>query len=97
MKPRLVDRAGRGPLRSQSQVWCNSWAMIEQCLDSSKLTFLGIVDREFLSAAYTEAAPSIPRFAPIQGIKSKKDLPGLAPKGCLISAEAVNRVIGHIG
>ena len=50
-----------------------------------------------MSAAYTEAAPSIPRFTAIQGIKSKKDLPGLAPKGCLISAEAVDRVIGHIG
>jgi len=71
--------------------------MIEQCLDSSKLTFLRIVDREFLSAAYTEAAPSLPRFAAVQGIKSKKDLPGLAPKGCFISAEAVDRVVGHIG
>jgi hypothetical protein len=71
--------------------------MIEQCLDSSKLTFLRIVDREFLSAAYAEAAPSIPRFTAIQGIQGKKDLPGLAPKGCFISAEAVDRVVGHIG
>jgi len=71
--------------------------MIEQCPDSSKLTFLRIVDREFLSAAYTEAAPSLPRFTAIQGIQGKKDLPGLAPKGCFISAEAVDRVVGHIG
>ena len=61
---------------------------------SSKLTFLGIVDREFAEA---ETAPSIPWLAAIQGIKSKKDLAGLAPKGCFISAEAVEHVVGQIG
>jgi hypothetical protein len=42
-------------------------------------------------------APSIPWFAAIQGIKSKKDLAGLAPKGSFISAEAVECVVGQIG
>ena len=42
-------------------------------------------------------APSIPWFAAIQDIKSKKDLAGLAPEGCFISAEAVERVVGQIG
>ena len=55
------------------------------------------LDREYLLAADTETAPSIPWFAAIQGIKSKKDLAGLAPKGCFISAEAVERVVGQIG
>jgi hypothetical protein len=44
-----------------------------------------------------EMAPSILWFAAIQDIKSKKDLSGLAPKGCFISAEAVERVVGQIG
>ena len=42
-------------------------------------------------------APSIPWFAAIQDIKSKKDLAGLAAEGCFISAEAVERVVGQIG
>ena len=50
-----------------------------------------------LAAAEAETAPSIPWFAAIQGIKRKQDLAGLAPKGCFISAEAVERVVGQIG
>jgi hypothetical protein len=33
----------------------------------------------------------------IQCIESKQDLADLAPKGCFISAEAVERVVGQIG
>jgi hypothetical protein len=40
---------------------------------------------------------SILRFVAIQGIKRKEDLADLAPKGCFISAEAIERVIGQIG
>jgi hypothetical protein len=50
-----------------------------------------------LPAAEVEAAPSIPWFAAIQGIKRQQDLAALAPKGCSISAEAVEHVVGQIG
>ena len=36
-------------------------------------------------------------FAAIQGIKRKQDLTGLAPKGCLIAAQAIQREVGQIG
>jgi hypothetical protein len=36
-------------------------------------------------------------FAAIQGIKRKQDLTGLAPKGCLIAAQAIEREVGQIG
>jgi hypothetical protein len=36
-------------------------------------------------------------FAPIQGIKCNQDLTGLAPKGCLIAAQAIEREVGEIG
>jgi hypothetical protein len=49
------------------------------------------------NASLVETAPSIPWFAAIQDIKSKKDLSGLAPKACFISAEAVEGVVGQIG
>ena len=70
------------------------------CLDqrrARKLTFLGIVARQFLSTAETEAAPSIPWFAATQYIKCKQNLAGLARKGFFISAEAVERIVGQIG
>jgi hypothetical protein len=59
-------------------------------------SFLGLVDREYPPAADTESAPSTPWFAAIQSIKSKEDLSGLAPKGCFISAESVERIVGEI-
>jgi hypothetical protein len=65
--------------------------------DARELTFLGLVDWEFLPAADTETAPSFPGFAAIQGFKSKQYLSGLAPKGCFISAEAIERVVRQIG
>ena len=58
-----------------------------------KLTFLGIVDRQFLPTADTETGPSIPWFAATQDIKCEQDLAGLAPKGCFISAEPVESVV----
>ena len=42
-------------------------------------------------------APSFLGFAAIQGIERKQNLADLAPKGCFISAEAVERAIGQIG
>ena len=36
-------------------------------------------------------------FAAIQGIKRKQDLTGLAPKGCLIAAQAIECKVGQIG
>jgi hypothetical protein len=56
----------------------------------------GLLDRKFFSATDAETAPSIPRFAPTQGIKSKKNVSGLTPKDSLISAEAIKRVVGQI-
>jgi len=50
-----------------------------------------------LPAAETETAPSLLRFAAIQGIESKQDPTGLAPQGCFIPAEAIERVVGQIG
>ena len=46
--------------------------------------------------ADTEGAPSIRWFAAIQGIKRKQDLAALAPKGCFISAEAVEHITASI-
>ena len=60
-------------------------------------TFLGLVDQEFSPTADTETALSIPWFAAIQGIKRKQNVAGLAPKGCFISAEAIDRVVSQIG
>ena len=75
-------------------------AVIQQCsfdpTDARELTFLGLVDLELLPAAETEATRSIRWLAAIQSLKSKEDLSGLAPEGCFISAEAVERVVGQI-
>jgi hypothetical protein len=65
--------------------------------DARKLTFLGIVDRDFLSVAYTETASSIAWFAPAQDVKCEQNLTDLAPKGCFISAKAVESTVGQIG
>ena len=44
-----------------------------------------------------ETAPSIPWFAATRDIKCEQNLAGLAPKGCFISAEPVERVVRQIG
>ena len=46
--------------------------------------------------ADTETASSLLWFAAVQGIESKQDSAGLAPQGCFISAEAIERVVGQI-
>ncbi len=48
-------------------------------------------------AIKTETACSFLRFATIQGIESKQDPTGLAPQGCFIAAEAIEREVGQIG
>ena len=45
----------------------------------------------------TEAACPFLWFAAIQGVKGKQDLTGLAPKGCFIAAQAIQREVGQIG
>ena len=35
-------------------------------------------------------------FTAIQSIESKENLAGLPPKGCFVSAEAVERIVGQI-
>ena len=62
-----------------------------------KSTLVALVGWLCLPAADTETAPSVLWFAAIQGIKRNQDLADLAPKGCFISAEAVERVVGQIG
>ena len=42
-------------------------------------------------------APSIPWFAATQNIKCEQNLTGLAPKGCFLSAEAVESAVRQIG
>jgi hypothetical protein len=42
-------------------------------------------------------APSIPWFAATQDIKCERNLTGLAPKGCFISAEAVESAVRQLG
>jgi hypothetical protein len=37
----------------------------------------------------TEAPRSFLRFVAIQGVEREQDLSGLAPKGCLIAAQAI--------
>jgi hypothetical protein len=61
---------------------------------STRIAFVG---RQFLAFADMHMAPSFLRFAAIQGIERKYDLTDLAPKGCFISAEAVEGEIGQIG
>jgi hypothetical protein len=88
--------------QTQSRVTSTAWiAKVNQRPTSSwrvrKLTFLGIVDWQFLPTADMETAPSIPWFAATRDIKCEQNLAGLAPKGCFISAEAVERVVRQIG
>jgi hypothetical protein len=45
----------------------------------------------------TETPSSLLWFTTIQGIESKQDLAGLAPKDCFIPAKPVERVAGQIG
>jgi hypothetical protein len=44
-----------------------------------------------------EAAPSLLGFATVQCIERKQDPAGLAPQGCFIAAEAIEREVGQIG
>jgi len=55
------------------------------------------IERQLLPATASETAPSILRFAPIQCVEGKQDLADLAPKGCFIPAEPVERAAGQIG
>jgi hypothetical protein len=49
-----------------------------------------------LPGVVTKTTPSIPWFTAIQGIKGKHDLGNLAPEGCFISAETIEREVGQI-
>jgi hypothetical protein len=40
-------------------------------------------------------AVSLPGFAPIKPIESKQDAADLAPKPCLIAAQAIEREVGQ--
>jgi hypothetical protein len=64
---------------------------------SAQSALVAFVGRQLLSAADAETAPSFLRFAAIQCIKRKKDLTDVAPKGCFISTEAIEGVVGQIG
>jgi hypothetical protein len=50
-----------------------------------------------ISIANGATAGSLLRFAAIEAIEREQDLIGLAPKGCFITAEAIEREIGQIG
>jgi hypothetical protein len=55
------------------------------------------VGRPVLPTTDAETAPSLLWFATIQGIQSKQDLAGLAPKDRFIPAQPVERVAWQIG
>src|SRR5271166_4065607 len=62
-----------------------------------KSTLVALVSERFLSTARKETAPSVERIAAIQGVEREQDLADLTPKGCFISTEAVQRIVGQIG
>ena len=69
---------------------------VGECLASTsalKLTFVGPIRRQFLSAAEAETAPSVLWFAAIQGIECNQDLADLAPKSCFVAAETIEREV----
>ena len=55
------------------------------------------ISGEFRTAIETKAASSLLRLSPIKHIESKQDAADLAPKPCLIAAQAIEREVGHIG
>jgi hypothetical protein len=46
---------------------------------------------------HSEAVPPLPRFAAIQAVERKQDLPDLALEGCFVAARAVECGVGQIG
>ena len=52
------------------------------------------VDGTILDIIEAEEGSSFLWFASIQGIEGKQDLADLAPKGCFIAAEAIEREVG---
>jgi hypothetical protein len=63
-----------------------------------ELTFVVPGVRKFVPVADKQvAAPSFLRFAAIQGVERKQNLAVLAPRGCFIPAETVEREVGQIG
>ena len=55
------------------------------------------IGRQVWPATDTETAPSLLWLATIQCIEREQDLSGLAPQGCFIAAEAIEREVGQIG
>ena len=53
--------------------------------------------RESASLVNWELSRPFLWFAAIQGIEREQDLAGLAPQGCFVSAEAIEREVGQIG
>jgi len=68
-----------------------------QCLIRRAINTVTPVGRRFLPVAVTETAPTLLWPATTQSIESKQNPPGLAPKSCFVSAEAIEREVGQIG
>ena len=51
---------------------------------------------ELFGIADFEVAPSFLWFAAVQGIEGEERLADLAPEGCFIAAEAVERAMGRL-
>ena len=62
----------------------------------SKSAIVAPEDGQCCTIIDTEAPCSFLWFAAIQGIERKQDLPGLAPKDCLIAAQAIQRGVGQM-
>ena len=59
--------------------------------------FVALEGWRVLPPANMKTAPSFVWFAAIQSIERKQDLARLAPKGCFISAKAIEREVRQIG
>jgi hypothetical protein len=66
-------------------------------MKESKSAIIALVDGQCWTIIDTKAARSFLWLAAIQGIERKQDLTGLAPKRCLIAAQAIERAVGQIG
>jgi hypothetical protein len=68
-----------------------------QAADLCSSIVVACIGQQFLPTIGTETPSSLLWFTTIQGIESKQDLAGLAPKDCFIPAKPVERVAGQIG
>jgi hypothetical protein len=72
------------------------WARSIKMRCAMKSLFSPPIGLRFLLVADAQTAPSFLWFAAIQGVECKERLDHLAPQGCFIAAETIEREIGQI-